>query len=305
MYGLGIRLGFYVQAACCIIASIILDGGAQFGRANSALISFALLVAFGIGIPDPESVRQLEVQIFLSLVTLVCLPTLSLMVFQWRDSHETSNTLGSMFALAISFLVSSVMSVWAEAQGPYNGPCQLLSGLGGHSIKTKSGWLTWLLLVSMLTVIATVLLSVCVFKWFKLWNETRSQQSLKSTVVQPSANTERPQHWFHRNPKMCLLWTVFAAGVWVTCVASIEFTIKRHKITTANLTDQDFGQWMSVCIAIGTVGSVAWALGFDWSRTRTQVVGVHGVDEAERVNQSVNQSSEKNDHSSRVRAWSV
>ena len=268
MYGVGVRIGFYVQAACCILATIILELGVQFGRANSAIICFALLVAFGFGILDPVSQRQLEVQVFLSLVTAVSLPTLTLISFQWRNFHESPKRLGSMLALAIIFLACCVISVWSEAQGPYTGVCELLSGLGRQSIKTKGGWLTWLVLVSLLTIIATVLLVLCAYKMFKLSKEARSQNTRKSAWLVHKG--KEGQNWFNCHRKWCVLWTVFAAGVWATCVSSIELTVRRHKIITKTPTDQDFRQWMSLCVAIGTVCSVIWGILFSWSKRKTQ-----------------------------------
>ena len=43
-------------------------------RANSIIMSFALTVAFGIGTLDPINQMVLEVQMFMPLVTMICLP---------------------------------------------------------------------------------------------------------------------------------------------------------------------------------------------------------------------------------------
>jgi hypothetical protein len=50
MYGLGVRLGFYLQSATGIIATVFIPDEGEQGRANSAILCFALLIAFSFDI---------------------------------------------------------------------------------------------------------------------------------------------------------------------------------------------------------------------------------------------------------------
>ena len=250
MYGLGVRLGFYVQSACTIIACVILPRGGRDNRANSIILSFALTVAFFIGIRDRTNQMVLEVQLFIPLVTMICLPLLSLSVVQWRrNSQETVRANVPNFVLAIAFLTSSVLAVFGEVHGRYYGPCKLFSGLGGTSVKATRGWAVWVTLLSSLTLIALVLLLICAAK---VYRSTPSSRRLHCSLS--------PQSWIHSGQKICLCWTLISCGLWATCVASVELTIRRHEMTTPKLTDNDFGQWISLCVGIGAVFSLIWTI---------------------------------------------
>src|SRR5271170_152706 len=169
MYGLGVRLGFYVQSACTIVASVILLRGGRDSRANSIIMSFALTVAFGLGILDRLNQMTLEVQMFMPLVTMICLPLLSLIAVQWRqNSQETVRASVSGFVLSLVFLTSCALAMFGEVHGRYFGRCKLFSGLGGSSVKAIRGWAVWVTLLSVLTAIALVLLALlCAAKVFR------------------------------------------------------------------------------------------------------------------------------------------
>jgi hypothetical protein len=107
MYGFGVRLGFYIQSACCIIAIIFLKDGVEFGCLQDSLFK-------SIGVVNPENLKILEGQLFTSLVVMVSLPSLSQIVFQWHQIPESVYALGSTIVLATIFMVSCIVAMWGS-----------------------------------------------------------------------------------------------------------------------------------------------------------------------------------------------
>ena len=248
MYGLGIRISYYVQSACNIIACIVVERGvAELGRSNSAIMALALTVAFGLGIRDPNNRMALEVQLFVALITMISLPILLAVLIQWKKSQQNLTAHGSIIALASIFLTSSGIALWGELNGRYTGLCKLFSGLGGTSVKARAGWNAWVALLALLTVVAlTVLVACCIMIW-------------RASASGREAHDSHNRKWIQSQPRMCIAWSIFAVGIWITSVASVQVTIRRHLMITTSLTDRDYGQYISLCVAIGSVCTLTWA----------------------------------------------
>ena len=249
MYGVGVRLGFYLQSACIIIANPFLLQNADLGRASGGLMTFALLVAFGIGVGSDDTLLQLEAPIFISLVTVVSLPVLLLIVCRWIHPAESVHSQGTMVALASIFLASCITATWGVAQKRYLGACKIFSGLGGDSAKATTGWITWLALLGTLTAIAAVLFLLALLKLFR----TVRQSKFEYRPLQEKI-------WFRSDRVNCVVWVAFSCGLWATCIASVELTLSRHDMDSGGLSERDFGQWMALCVGIGTVIMLVWFL---------------------------------------------
>ena len=250
MYGLGIRISFYVQSACNIISCIVLNRGVELGKASSVIMTLALAVAFGIGIQDPINQMVLEVQLFMALITMISLPMLSAVLIQWKKSQQNLGAQGSTIALAVIFVTSCVIALWGEINGRYTGVCKFFSGLAGTSVKARVGWNAWVALLSLLTVVALISLVAClvmIVGAFRRWEATEPKRIKERT-------------WIQSQPYTCIFWSLFAVGIWITSVASVQLTIRIHKMTTSTLTDRDYGQWISLCVAICTVCTLIWAV---------------------------------------------
>ena len=238
MYGLGVRLGFYLQSASNILATVFLVDGDENGRANSAILCFALLIAFGFSIPnDPMA---LEVPIFIALITLISLPPLSLPIFRRHQYEGNFKSYGSLLALALVYVTACGSCIWGDQHEWFDqaSPCPVYSGLGGSSAISPNGWTAWTVLLSLETGVAVVLLCVTTFK---------------ASRGRPRPSSQ--EHWAET-----MLWTAFSVGLLAVCVASVELTIFRHKISTPVLSNSELGQWMSLCAGIGAILSFIWSL---------------------------------------------
>ena len=172
-----------------------------------------LTVAFGLGILDRLNQMALEVQVFMPLVTMICLPLLSLIAVQYRqNSQETVRASVSGFVLSLVFLTSCALAMFGEVHGRYFGLCKLFSRLGGTNVKAKRGWAVWITLLSVLTAITLVLLALCASKVFHAL--PIGSRGLGSSLPRRS--------WFRSSRKICVCWTLFSCGLWATCVASVE-----------------------------------------------------------------------------------
>jgi hypothetical protein len=208
-------------------------------------MALALTVAFGLGIRDPNNRMALEVQLFMPLITMLTLPMLSAVLLQWKKSQRSLSAHGSTIALASIFVASSGIALWGEVSGRYTGLCKLFSGLGGTSVKASAGWNAWVALLSLLTAVAlTSLVACCVM----IWGAARGREIGDSPA----------RKWIESQPRICIAWSLFAVGIWITSVASVQLTIRRHMMITSSLTDRDYGQWISLCVAIGSVCTLVW-----------------------------------------------
>jgi hypothetical protein len=142
----------------------------------------------------------------------------------------------------------------------YIGPCQVFSGLGGASLRTIAGWAVWVTLLSLLSFISFVFFILVTLK-------------MRWTLGSGSEPLRTQRRWFWSSRKHCIAWTIFAAGVWATCVASVELTFVRHNISNGvgNLRTKDLGQWMALCVAIATVIAFVWAALRDTMERSTEI----------------------------------
>ena len=190
----------------------------------------------------------------MALITMISLPMLSAVLIQWKKSQQDLGAQGSTIALAAIFVTSCAIVLWGEIHGRYTGVCKVFSGLGGTSVKDRAGWNTWVALLSLLTAIAMTSLVTCfvmLIGAFRRWEPTESKPTESKDL--------KEGRWIQSQPYICIAWGLFAVGIWITSVASVQLTIRIHKMTTSTLTDRDYGQWISLCVAIGTVCTLIWA----------------------------------------------
>jgi hypothetical protein len=254
MYGLGVRIGFYLQSASCIVSNAFVVRGNELNRGTNAIMTLPLTVAYGLGFLDQANILPLEVQMFISLVAMVALPCLSVILLRRSTIPGDIYSNGSIVSLTLIFVVACGLGTWGEATQPYHGACRVFSGLGGDSVKAKAGWSAWLALLCTLTATA---LSLFLISIYRMWRSVKAFRHGFSTSTDLIAEGE--QCWFREKQRVCICWLVFIVGLWCTCVASVELTLKRHLIITDGLSQREFGQWIALCVGICSWVSLLWA----------------------------------------------
>ena len=254
MYGLGVRTGFYIQSFFNILGGLI-PHSSGFGRGTSAVMTFALIVAYALGFEDPLDEPQLEIQLFLPLVTMISIP-LSLLVFLRGHLPQGFYSLGSLVSLSALFVVACILGLVGVARKRYNGPCPLVSGIGAYDQKSKGLWLGSIFILGTATCVGVVLL------WYSSWRFLRSFKR---------------QEW-RTNKRGIMIrlkyiaWTLTVLAIWITCVLSVELTIARHNVVTEALAMEDFGQWLSLCVGVASVIKFGWNMAEYRSKRRREAV---------------------------------
>ena len=242
MYGLGVRLGFYLQAASNVMTTAFVVNGANDGRSNSACLGFGILVAFGLGVS--ESLLSLEEPVFVALMAIVSLPLIVQPIFDW--SCEGSIAIhGSWLALGAVFSAAMCMSLYGLYHGWDRGPpeCDVLSGLGGGEATSVNGHTAWTILFIFATMVALTALALGVYKL------------LATTGVR------RERAWIYEDPPRCLVWGLLAIALSIVCIISVELTIERQGISPPGLGKTEYGQWIAFSVGLTAI------IGFFWEIT--------------------------------------
>ena len=249
MYGIGVRTGFYIQSGLNILCGM-LAFSSDFGRGTSAVMAFAMTVAYGLGFRDDANLPQLEIQLFLPMVAMLTTP-LSLILWVQGAESEQFYSIGSLVMLSSLFMIAAIMGLIAVVLKPYNGPCPLFSGLGGYDLRLHGR-----LIASIVGLGIASFLGMAVFAF----NATHFIRAYRTK----GSRNERSRKISHTK---YVIWTILSIAVWLMCVLSIELTIKKHSMMTQGLGDQQFGQWMSLCASFATLVTFGWNIAeFDTRR---------------------------------------
>ena len=242
MYGLGVRLGFYLQALSNILAAALLIHGARECRTNSAVLAFGTVVAFVLGLG--ETSVALEAPVLLALVSILALPLLLQPVLDWKWK-EAPSSLSSLLVLMIIYCVAVSSTLWGFFHGWYRGPpqCDIKSGISGASALSTAGRASWLANFILCLVFLGVLFLASVYKTWKA----------RTYTVHPE------RAWPLRNRMQFSVWFIFTLILCSVCIYSIESTIRRHAITYPGLSKTEYGQWIAFSIGLGAVVSILWS----------------------------------------------
>ena len=247
MYGLGVRIGFYIQAIVNITATVVIANGWKYGRLNTSIMAFALLLVFGMGVR--MSSLALEAPLFLALISIVSLPALLEMMFR-RTVRRNRNFHGVYLTLAAIYVVSFAICLWGVRASWYDisrlpSQCPVLTGLTGGNALMPEGKVGWTVLFGL-----GLGLSSAIFG-FGCW---KCQRDLGRRVMPPL----RAEIWIHQCPFLCVIWLSLSLGLWIVCVVSIEMTISRHHLESAGLTSRDLGQWMAFSTGVAAAVGLFW-----------------------------------------------
>jgi hypothetical protein len=136
MYGLGVRLGFYLQAFCNRVATILLVDGGVTGRSASATLAFGILVAFQLGLGT--SSLSLEAPVFIALTSMISLPLLLEPALDKFRCERPENQ-GSLLLLGLIELIALMTTVGGFMQGWDRGPSHTREGIAsGVDFRVKS-----------------------------------------------------------------------------------------------------------------------------------------------------------------------
>jgi len=253
MYGLGVRLGFYLQAISNFLSAALLNHGVvDLGRDTSASLAFGILVAFLLGIT--ESSLALEAQVFVALISIVCLPLLIQPILNWSWTESIASQ-GSLFVLYIIYIITMSTSVWGVLHGWIRtAQCDVLSGLSGRSALSPSARMTWLVFFCMGLAFGCGLFAAVLFK--KWWARHDLNKSEKKSEKNDANEPKIP--WIHQDPKTFIPWAIFYILLFIVCVTSVELTIKWHHIDSPGLSESEYGQWIAFSVGLFAVVSVFW-----------------------------------------------
>ena len=222
-------MGFYLQAFSNILPQSHEENS---GRANSASLSFGLLVAFWLGI-DITSLA-LEAPVLVALITSVSLPAIV---------HSASHaSVGSLLAVTILYAAGMMSVLFGGINGWYRGSyqCEVASGFSGENALSANGKAVWFTLFGVETLLSLALLVIILYRMYA----TRNKRHFRA--------------WFQNNRRNSLIFFWFSALVVVLCIVSVETTITRNTIQIPGLSESQYGQWIAFSVGLGAIISVAW-----------------------------------------------
>lgn len=276
MYGLGVRIGFYLQAASNFIAAALLPRGIKEGRTTSAILVFGLVTAFELGIG--ESSLALESPVIVALMSMLTLPLLMQPALDWSWKEQAAKQ-SSLLVISALYIAATGSSIWGVIHGWNRGSteCDILSGISGRSALSQRAQTLWLVLFSLALAFSVfwTLAGIC-----KTW----------AANGKPSKSKPK-QLWYTRSPICFLSWAGFWILLMIVCLLSIERTIAVHGITPPGLSKTEYGQWIAFSVGLGAVVDILWKTILTWydrlSTTKSQnpktgPVGGHGSKQAER-----------------------
>ena len=242
IYGLGIRLSYYLQWAAVLIGMIISPKAANAGRNTSNIVTMAVFINSIYGADNESSLMILEWQIVLSLVFF-------LLFFNLPTSEKVlSRSIGS---LGVSFLNGSIVlgvEVWlswtAHGVGAKDG-CDvfifIFAPVSAYSPK-------WIVANKILSLAGIAFLWGCIGHAVNLFVNSLRRWGKKKEIG--------------NNPKIEVRVRVLCGvGLIVFgtfCIAFAEMTIKINHITFPGSSLTDSGQLIPIIIGAFNIVSVFW-----------------------------------------------
>lgn len=238
MWGRGSLLAFYMQAVCNSIDVIFLvDHTAS--RIATAFVVGPFLLAYLCGFK--KSVLALEAPAVSSILTPVIVPLLlqAILCWSWRENTESLVALGFISLFYLLDMTSSVLSVHLWDGVPAD--CDVFSGLGLGSIK-ETGIQDFYMFLFCLGILLAI-------------------SSLAVVTVKPWIHGHRcrviTRLWFRENRLTFYSWLSITAVLFAASIASIEMTMKKHKIALDSLgSDKNAAdQWIPFGAGVISVGA--------------------------------------------------
>lgn len=236
MYGIGVRIGFYLQGVSNIFGLRPFHKDPD-GRSITASLCFGLLVAFWLGI-ETTSI-SLEGPVFVALITAVSLPIIIHPVL--FDHPRSSRSSGSLLAVSALYSAAIMSVLFGSINGWYRGSpeCSVASAFSGENALSTHGKSAWLILFTVEALLSMALLLTILYR----------------TI---NAKTKKPP--LDNNWRNGIIFGIFSILIVTFCIASVETTIVLNDIHTPGLSGAEYGQWIAFSVGLGAILASIWGL---------------------------------------------
>jgi len=242
IYGIGIRIGYYLQWVATILAQVYCADSANTNRASTNIITFAVIIISIHGAATEGSLMLCEWYIVQYLVFWINVGNLPL------TSRQLHKSTGSLSATLINYCLISGMNLWLYWRGINQGQkdgCDVKIFLFASFSAYDYHWTTFNKVVGVIGIIFTPFyLFGAVYLLGKGIGEWNGDEG----------DDERLSH----SKKMYNIWLLMWSGA--VGIAFVEKSIQVNHITFGTSSILDSGQLIALLIGALTILSVVWEI---------------------------------------------